>query len=179
LKYSDEVVAAGGKAGFVEWHAFKHPQLGDVEIGGFLPGFKQNPPEAETERLVGEQTKFAVALIGKFPAVRTTEPAVEKLGTGVWRVTVRVVNDGFLPSAAEIENKARRGLPTLVTIDLPLERLISGEKHNRAWVIAGSGGRAEYQWTVKGQDGEKIGFKVRPNIGAAKTVEVELKEGSK
>lgn len=172
-------MAAGGKAGFVDWHPFKHPQLGEVEIGGFLPGFKQNPPEAEVERLVGEQTKFVTALLGKLPDVHAADPVAEKLGPGVWRITVRVVNDGFLPSAAEIENKARRELPTLVTIDLPLERLISGEKHNRAWIIAGSGGRAEYQWTVKADDREKVGFNVRPSVGAAKHIEVELKEASK
>jgi len=36
------------------------------------------------------------------------------------------VNDGYLPSAAEIENKAKRGLPTLVSVGLPLERVIFG-----------------------------------------------------
>ncbi|MCZ6682603.1 MAG: M14 family zinc carboxypeptidase, partial [Planctomycetota bacterium] len=41
LKYSDE---QRGGSGFVSWSAFEHPQLGPVEIGGFVPGFRENPP---------------------------------------------------------------------------------------------------------------------------------------
>ena len=67
----------------------------------------------------------------------------------------------------------------LVTMGLPLERIVAGEKHNRAWVIAGSGGRFESQWIVRGDEGEKVSVDVRPSIGAARKLEIELKEGSR
>jgi hypothetical protein len=163
----------------VDWRPFRHPQLGEVEIGGFLPGFKLNPPASETDRLVSEQTKFAVSLLERLPRIHPQEPVVERLGPGLWRVNVRVVNDGYLPSAAAIENKAQRALPTVVSIDVPLDRILAGEKHNRSWVIAGSGGRFDSQWTIRGDEGESIGVVVKPNIGAPRTLKIELKEGGR
>jgi Zinc carboxypeptidase len=179
LKYSDDLVAGGGAAGFVDWHAFKHPQLGDVEIGGFLPGFKLNPPASETARLVEEQTKFVVALASKLPRVRAEAPVVERLGPDLWRLTLRVVNDGYLPSMPAIGAKARRALPTLVTFGLPLDRIVAGEKVNRMWSIPGSGGQFDSQWTITGSEGDAVPIDFRPSVGAREKISVVLKDGGK
>lgn len=37
--------------GFVNWTSFKHPTLGDVEIGGFRPYACSNPPAAKLAEL--------------------------------------------------------------------------------------------------------------------------------
>jgi len=41
IAFSDEVL---GGAGFVDWKEYDHPELGIVEIGGFMPFTDINPP---------------------------------------------------------------------------------------------------------------------------------------
>jgi hypothetical protein len=179
LKYDEDRVKAGDAPGFVNWQPFHHPQLGDVEIGGWTPGFKLNPPASELPRLVGEQTKFVGALLAKFPKVTAEGPWVERVGPALWRVSIRLTNDGYLPTMPAIGAKARRSLPTLITLDAALERIVSGDKHTRAWAIPGSGGKAEATWLVNGAEGDTIKIDLHPSIGARRSVEVKLREASR
>ncbi|MCA9288001.1 MAG: hypothetical protein KDA05_05420, partial [Phycisphaerales bacterium] len=64
LEYSDQQRAG---AGFVEWTPVEHPQLGTVEVGGFVPGFRFNPSPEVTERLADEQAAFVAALLPMLP----------------------------------------------------------------------------------------------------------------
>ncbi|MFN0132693.1 MAG: M14 family zinc carboxypeptidase [Phycisphaerales bacterium] len=179
LAYDAERVKAGDVSGFIAWKAFEHPQLGSVEIGGFVPGFRLNPPASEVPRLVEEQTRFVVALAARFPRVVVSEQRVERLGPGLWRVWVRVVNEGSMPTLSAMGVKARRHLPTIVRIDAPMERVISGERVNRFWSIAGSGGMADAEWTVRAEDGSEVVVEVSPSIGGKSTVRVRLEEAAR
>lgn len=179
LKYNAERVGGGAATGFVEWKTFDHPQLGEVEIGGFVPGFRHNPPEGELPRLVGEQSGFVVGLLGKLPRVYTEAPSVERVGPGLWRVSVRATNEGALPTMAAIGVKSRRPMPTLLVLDEPLERIVSGTKFNRTWSLAGSGGSAEAQWLITGDEGATVHIRVRPTTGAEQAIEVKLQENGR
>jgi hypothetical protein len=179
LKYDEERVKAGDPSGFVSWQPFKHPQLGEVEIGGWRPGFKLNPPESELPRLIEEQTAFVGKLMAKFPHVVTEGPWVERAGAGLWRVSVRVSNDGYFPTMPAIGAKTRRSLPTLITVDAPLDRIVAGEKHTRAWAIGGPAGSAEATWLVTGSEGDMLKVDVRPSIGASRSLEIKLTEGGR
>jgi hypothetical protein len=176
LAYNQEQVKAGAASGFVEWSPFQHPQLGEVEIGGFIPGFKINPPASELPRLADEQVKFITSLAAKFPRIEAKPPTVERLGPGLYRVTVRAVNEGAMASMPEVNTKARQGLPTMLTLDVPVTRIVSGEKIVRAWVLPASGGQVQAEWILTGQDGSTVDILVNPSIGARSTVRVELKE---
>ncbi len=52
-----------------QWTPFKHPTLGDVEIGGFKPYVTTNPPAAKIAELGAAHTKFVVYLTSLFPKV--------------------------------------------------------------------------------------------------------------
>ncbi|GJQ30047.1 MAG: hypothetical protein HBSAPP03_19310 [Phycisphaerae bacterium] len=179
LKYDAERVAAGDESGFILWTPFTHPQLGEIEIGGWKPGFKHNPPADELPRLVAEQTAFLKSLSTKFPNLTPQGPWVERLGPSLWRITVRVVNEGTQPSMPSLAVKARRTTPTLVTIGVPIERIISGEKIARHWAIAGSGGVAETSWVITGAEGSTAPISVRPSLGAPVTLNARLDGGAK
>lgn len=141
LAYLDERVGEGGEPGFVEWAAFDHPVFGAVEIGGFLPGARLNPPESEIDRLVDEQTRFAAELLGRLPRLGVEEPVTRRLGEGVWRVTVRIVNDGRLPTRSAMGVKVWRLPPIRLSLDLPGESIIGGERVQRTSAIP-AGGRS-------------------------------------
>lgn len=178
LKYNDDQVKAGAQSGYLDWKPFTHPQLGEVEIGGFVPGFRMNPPESEIPRLVGEQAKFVTALVGKFPKVRTDPPVVEKLGS-LWRITVRTVNDGAMATVPTIGVKARRVTPTIATIDVPMTQIVAGEKIYREWSLAGNGGQFESQWLITGEPGATVNVYVRPTIGPAIALPIKLEESAR
>jgi hypothetical protein len=172
LKYSDE---KRDGSGFLDWKPFHHPQLGDVEIGGFVPGFKVRPPDDELPRLIDEQSRFAVELLNRLPKLETLAPTVERLGPGLWRITVRTVNNGSLPTMAAIGVKARRADPTIVSIDLPLKALVAGEKLQRTWTIPGAGGFAESVWTVTAPDGSTVGVDVNSPLTGTRRISIPLR----
>jgi Zinc carboxypeptidase len=176
LKYDDEQIKDGAASGFLDWKPFKHPQLGDVEIGGFVPGFKLNPPDSELPRLVEEQARFIEALCGKFPKIAADPVTVASAGTGLWRVSLRATNTGAMASMPAIGVKSRRDLPTILTIDVPLDRIVAGEKLVRSWSLAGSGGQVEAEWMITGDAGSTVEVEVRSNIGPKFKIPVKLEE---
>lgn len=153
LKYSDE---SRGGSGFIDFTPFEHPQLGPVEIGGFVPGFKLNPPPEEIPALVEQQTAFIVQLLDKLPRITTDEPIVEDLGGNVWRITFRVSNEGYLPSRPAIAVKARRLPPLRVHLEVPEDRVLSGDRITRIPSLPGAGGSRTIQWVVRGDAGSTI-----------------------
>jgi len=179
FEYDAERVKAGDASGFIAWKAFDHPQLGPVEIGGWMPGFKHNPPASERERLVTEQADFVAALAAKLPKVVTEGPWVERVSPGLWRITARVRNDGAFATMPSIGVKARRALPTLMEIDVPVERLVSGEKFSRVWSLAGSGGTSEAVWLITGKEGETVKINLSPGDGSTRVVDVVLNAAAK
>jgi hypothetical protein len=124
-----------------------------VEIGGFVPGFKLNPPADELPALIDQQTAFIAQLLSKLPRIVTDEPIVEDLGGGLWRITMRVSNSGYLPTRPAIALKARRLPPLRVQLDLPEDRVLAGERLTRIPSLAGAGGSRTIQWTVRGDSG--------------------------
>ena len=96
-RFNDEEL--GGKY-FVDWAAFDHPQLGRLEIGGWLTKFwGQNPPpeflEAETE----PQMSWHLYLAEQSPMLEMSEPTITARGDGTFRVEVVVSNAGFQPTS--------------------------------------------------------------------------------
>ena len=84
-----------------------------------------------------------------------------------------------MASMPQVNTKARNGLPTLLSVDVPMDRLISGEKIVRSWVLPGHGGQMEAEWLISGEDGGSVNVNFRPSIGAKATIKVELKEAAK
>jgi len=173
LAYSDE--SRDGE-GFVEWTAFEHPQLGGVEIGGFVPGFRVNPPEEEMERLAAEQTAFLARLLPMLPEVVVEDATVEAVGAGLWRVRVRLSNTGYLPTHSAIGLKARRVMPLLVQISTEPTRVLTGQRFRRFDSIEGSGGLREAEWLVRGERGEQVTIEVRSAAFGTRTQTIQLGE---
>ncbi|MCC5787443.1 MAG: hypothetical protein JJU33_12175 [Phycisphaerales bacterium] len=170
LAYSDE--QRDGE-GFVEWRSFDHPDLGEVEIGGFVPGFRFNPPDEELGRLAEEQASFAIALLEMFPRLEVSEPVVESLGGGVYRITLRLSNPGKLATRAAISNKVRRIAPIILRPDVEPERIVSGERLHRVSPI-GPGGHADVSWIINASGEDSVTIEVHGREMGDRTVRVEL-----
>lgn len=178
IQLSDEGVEAKRVPGFVEWKAFDHPQLGRVEIGGFVPGFRMNPADpTEVTRVVEEQTGFVAKLVDAVPRVVMDDPAVAAVGPQVWKIRARVVNQGQMPTRLAMGVRTRRLPPTRLEIDVPKERLLAGVRVQGAESIAGSGGALNAAWTIVGDAGTEVRVKLlAPECGDAELV-VKLERG--
>ena len=147
-------------AGFVEWEMFEHPTLGAVEIGGFVPGFKMNPPVDELGELARKQTDFALAVLKRRPRLVLQGPDVTRLASELYEIRFGLTNEGYLPTATAMARKARSLPATVVRLSTPLDRIITGDRLHRTWGIDGSGGRVTYRWIVRAEDNETVSIDI-------------------
>ena len=127
LRWSDTELHGEG---FVPWRKFQHPQLGEVEIGGFdLVRFWYNIPFDRLEKEVAPHSDWLVYLGLTTPRLAIRDLSAEAIGADLWRVRLVVENRGFLPTSGAqkaVDQQVSRG----VFADLALAagaRLIDGE----------------------------------------------------
>jgi hypothetical protein len=153
LTYNDEVRDGEG---FIEWTPYDHPQLGKVEIGGWVPYFKSIPPIHVIDEITDTQAEFLLDLASKLPDVHLSEPVVKKLGKDLWEIKVAVTNDGWFPTGTSMAKKNKRARPYIVRIDIPNDSIISGRKVNRIWSLAGGGTPQWFTWIIQGKPNEEM-----------------------
>ncbi len=106
LQYNDEHL---GGAGFVDWHEFDHPQLGKMEIGGWTHMYTfRNPPPASLAKTapakqflfdtIHNNCLFTLKHAMTAPLLRIRAAEVERLGDDLFKLSLVVANDGFLPT---------------------------------------------------------------------------------
>ena len=161
--------------GFVSWTPFKHPTLGDVEIGGFKPYSTTNPPVAKIADLGASHAKFALYLTSIFPKVKIAKTEATALGGGVYRIKADVENTGFLPTAMAQGVVARSVKPVMVQLGVPPDSIITGnEKTNHINALAGSGTRQSFEWVIKGKPAQAITLKIVSQKSGTDTATITL-----
>ncbi len=113
-KFNDELTQ--GRQ-FVEWKAYKHPQYGDVEIGGFKHDTGRPPEGFLQEEECHRNASFVLFHAHHLPRLQIQEPSVVSMGPNLWRLHVPVLNDRALPSMAEIARVLKLHRPDLATVD--------------------------------------------------------------
>jgi hypothetical protein len=162
--------------GFVAWAKAKHPEFGEVEIGGFKPYAVTNPPAAKLADLGAPHAKFALHLASLFPRVNVASLEAVSHGGGIFRIKAEVENTGFWPTSFAQGQTARSVKPTMVQLGVEPGAVLSGSaKTSFLPALAGSGSRAKYEWLIKGKTGEVVELLVRSEKGGTATARVTLK----
>ena len=162
--------------GFIKWAPFKHPTLGDVEIGGFRPYAMSNPDASKIADLGKSHTEFVTYLSGLFPKVTIATTSVISLGGGLYRVKAEVENGGFLPTSSAQGVRSRAVKPTMVQLGVEPEDIVSGSPKTSFFPnLAGSGRRQSYDWIIKGKPGSTITLKAVAQKGGSATTTLTLK----
>ena len=188
LKWNDEVLK--GK-GFVNWYAYKHPQLGKVELGGWdSMNMWTNPPLEFLEKEISPFPDWIVwhALIS--PELALWETKVTPLGADSFRVRLVVQNEGWLPTYVTkkaLEKKMTRGviaeitLPKGASLESGKQREELGELEGRAYKPVNpdesdeTSDRAKVEWVVKAKKGTKVKLTAKHDRAGVVKVEVVLK----
>jgi hypothetical protein len=154
---------------FVPWTVVLHPDFPGkiVEVGGFKPYAMVTPPPGELDKLAPKEAEFATQLGAMLPHIELVDSKVEPLGNGLYRVTVKVVNTGRLPTISQMGNTARVPYPLQLTLDLPQGgNVASGNKRELLPPLAGGGGSIERSWIVHG-GGQGHILAYSPCVGSA------------
>jgi hypothetical protein len=118
----------GGKI-FVDWKPHDHPQLGKVEIGGFIrkiynPTYKTYTnlmcnPGPVFEDFLAKHAKWNMYLASMTPWVRVTDVRATPGDSGYFKITASVQNQGFLPTNVTeqaIKNQMAKTVKAVITL---------------------------------------------------------------
>jgi hypothetical protein len=165
--------------GYVDWYPFDHPQLGEVELGGWdIVRFWFNPPLSRLEEEVRPHADFALFLAFVSPRLEVRSFESAPVGDGAFRIRLVLENSGWLPTNVTeraLERKAVR--PIEVELELPDgARIATGKAREE---IGQLGGRVEHRsvtwwgvdhstndlakvdWVVEAEAGERVGVVAR------------------
>jgi hypothetical protein len=134
---------------FVSWTEFEHPDFPGkkVEIGGFAPFAKSNPPAKLLDGLAARHSKFLTELAEKFPRLAIRQIEAKHLGESVFEITMRIENTGYLPTALA-QGCSRVKCCPRASLKLDDKEILSGRRTTPFGAIEGSGGSRELRWVV-------------------------------
>ena len=96
LAWSDTILA--GK-GFQNWKTFNHPQLGEVEIGGWDSQYAfRNPPPHLLEKEIAPMADWAIWHCLISPKLEVLSTTMTPLSNEHYRLSITVINTGWLPT---------------------------------------------------------------------------------
>lgn len=173
LKWYDEI---GTKDLSVQWTKFNHPDFPnhEVEIGGVKPFVLTNPPAESLDSYSRSYSNFLTFLATQLPAVSLSNQKVEKVYDNVYRVSVDVVNNGFLPTNSGMGVKTRWVRNVRVVLDAGKGNTVSSGKAKQILdPIKGSGGFKTVSWIVVGKGSVSVNAE-SPVAGKAE-LKIELK----
>jgi hypothetical protein len=103
---------------FLEWQPFKHPDYGDVEVGGSWRKFTSRvPPRFMLEELCHRNMAFTLYQADELPMVKLGETVVEKMGGDVFRVFVDISNPKVTPTILEKAAQNNIVRPDVLTLE--------------------------------------------------------------
>jgi murein tripeptide amidase MpaA len=183
LKWSDEVL--DGK-GYIDWYPYEHPQLGQVELGGWdsLHALS-NPPPAFLEKEIAPFAEWLVWHLLISPCLALYDAQVKALGDDAYHVRLVIHNTGWLPTYVTkkaLEKKVVRGviceieLPEGATLESGKLREALSQLEGRAYKAAFPRGsdptedRAKVEWVVHAPNGGTVKLTARhPRAGVVRT----------
>jgi hypothetical protein len=170
LAWSDKEL--GGK-GFVAWKSFKHPTLGEVEIGGTVPYTDTTPPAAKIEPLLKGQVPWVFEIAAKMARIKIGKTEVKTLGGGIYSIEVWIENASYLPYPTAMGRRNNRNLPVIVTLEGKDFTIVEGKK--RSLVEALDGYTAQpVRWLVRAEKPVRAEVTAMTKIAWGDTKTLEL-----
>jgi hypothetical protein len=155
LAWSDKEL---GGAGFAAWKPFKHPTLGDVEIGGAAPFVDNTPPAKMIDGLLKGQVPWVFEVSKKMARIGIADAKVKKLGSGIYEIKVWIENKGGLPYPTAMAGRNQRVLPVVVTLGGQGFDIVEGKKRALVPSVPAHGAKP-LTWIVRAAKPVKIEIK--------------------
>lgn len=193
LKWNDETL--DGK-GYVDWYKFDHPQLGEIELGGWNPLFTfWNPPPPLLEN---ELKRFPDWLVWHnliSPRLEFYEASARQISADTYHITAVISNSGWLPTyLTKMGLKKNLTRNIICEIELPNDaQLINGQPRIEIGQLEGraykstspfhwagmtrepTDNRAKAEWIVTAKQGTTIKLNSRHEKAGTIHTEIKLK----
>ncbi|MEH2257301.1 M14 family metallopeptidase [Nostoc sp.] len=187
LRWNDEKLAFKG---YVDWYPFEHPQLGQIELGGWDTMYAwTNPPPEFLEKEIALFPEWLVWHLLISPRLEIYDASVHSLGGDTYRVQLVVHNTGWLPTNVTqkaLEKKLVRGC--ICEIELPPGgTLITGKPREELGQLEGRAykpstpirrhsdptkDRAKVEWVVRVPQGSTVKLLARHKRGGVARTEL-------
>ncbi len=169
---------------FRDWEKFDHPQLGEVEIGGFaVKTFQQNTPFKYLKEECRTNTLFSLRQAAATPRLSIDSVEVTDQTSGLVKISVDVRNEGYLPTNVTNKAVAQDAVnPVVAVICGDGVRVLDGDKEQEIGHIDGYmkarlgmtrrpvDNASRVSWLVDPQDADKITVEVKSDrAGTVKT----------
>jgi hypothetical protein len=156
------------KDAYVPWKAYKHPQFGDIEIGGPKKNYIRNHPGFMLEEDAHRNMAFTLFHADNMPMLAVQDIETKSLANGLTEITATVQNQRVIPTHSSHDLKYRIERPDRISLkgvtalaamivdndDLGITR---EQKVNPATIevpnVPGMG-YVKVRWIVKGKPGK-------------------------
>jgi hypothetical protein len=169
MAYSDKTLS--GK-GFVNWQKFKHPTLGEVEIGGFVPYLETTPKAEKIDSLLQVQLPWLLQLSKKLPEIGLADQKITDLGAGVYRIELYIENKGSLPYPISIGERNKQPAPVVLIIDGDVE-ILEGLKRTPVGTIGGNQVK-KLEWLVRTDKKPAISLKLESAVFGSVVKQIKI-----
>jgi hypothetical protein len=185
LKFSDNVVQ--GEL-YRPWKPFKHPQFGDIEIGGWVKMSSRLPHPFMLNELVFRNASAVLFAASQTPQISMDAFSIEKISDALFKVRLRLVNSHAIPSmtyaAAQKRTMPRDTLKVsgkdikVVAGGLLLDRYqdqvnYKAFRPDLQMLQVPGNGKVEFQFLISGRGSVTFDYTSRKAGSLSKTVELK------
>ena len=145
IAFNDNVLNGEG---FVEWEAYDHPTLGDVEIGGEVPFVRNTPPGSMVDSLLSVQVPWTITLAEKIAKLHILNTSITSKGSDVYEVSVWIENENYLPFPTAMGEKNQQPRPAVLTLSADGLEVMKGKTRTPITTLGGHEVK-KYTWLVR------------------------------
>jgi hypothetical protein len=131
LKF-DDLVEMGAR--YSDWKPFRHPDFGEIEIGGWVRETNRVPPLFMLEELCHRNTVFTLFHADQMPKVAIDSVEVVSLDKNLFQVRVTVSNERVIPTISAQARKNRLFRPDILEIQGKGLRVVSAGHVQNRWL---------------------------------------------
>ena len=158
--------------GFVPWQNCKHPTLGEVEIGGYIPYLETTPKPEQIDSLLKTQLPWLLQLSAKLPNISIADEKITDLGGGVFKLELYVENKGYLPYPTAMGQRNSQPAPIVVILDGEIQ-FLEGIKRTPLGAIDGNSVK-KLTWIIQADKKPEIKAKVESTIFGTSEKQIKI-----
>ncbi|TDS10324.1 M14 family zinc carboxypeptidase [Sphingobacterium paludis] len=135
------------------WTRVNHPDFPnqEVEVGGVVDVFRNNPPQKFLTTNNQAHVAFTLALLHSMPKLEFPQPVVTALGDDIFRVDLRIVNTGLMPTYPEIADKIKHVSKMKTVCELQKNQKFLSGKRLQLSTTLNAGKTQHFSWLIQGK----------------------------
>ncbi len=170
VAFSDKVL--DGKA-WVNWQSYKHPTLGEVEIGGAVPFTTNTPPAAWADSIVNMQLPWIFTLVDKLPMLKISDYKVKNLGSNIYQLDIWVENPNYLPYPTAMGERNNQPAPVVLILNPEGIEFLSGKSRTPIKSVRGLQS-VKNSFMIKVNKGNSIKVNLESKFAGNDSIEIKL-----